>query len=131
MLKTKKKATIRYECEYAIVFCTKYRKEILKDEVKVVLEDQIQQFFKQPGLTLHTLQVGLNYVYLTVEIDPQLSVSQVVRRLKIDTSTELRQNFKKLTQILPSIWTFNYWCTTKGPLTEDAILAYVETQSKR
>lgn len=131
MLQNQKKAKIKYECEYSIVFCTKYQKDILIEDVKVVLNQQIQSFFNQEGLALKHVQIGSNYVYLVVDIDPQLSVSQVVRRLKSCTSTVLRREFKKLTQILPSIWTFNYWCTTKGLLTPEAILEYVETQPKR
>lgn len=131
MLKNQKKTQIKHECDYSIVFCTKYRKEILVDEVKELLEQQLKLFFQQEGLFLNSYQIESNYVYLQVSIDPQLSVSQVVRRLKAETSTVLKQTFKKLTQVLPSIWTFNYWCTTKGPLTESMILEYVETQPKR
>lgn len=131
MLKNQKKMQIKHDCHYAIVFCTKYRKEILIDEIKETLAEQLVVFFEQEGLSLNGYCIESNYVYLQVSIDPQLSVSQVVRRLKVETSTILKQNFKKLTQVLPSIWTFNYWCTTKGPLTESMILEYVETQPKR
>lgn len=131
MLKNQKKTQVKHECDYSIVFCTKYRKEILVDEVKELLEQQLKLFFQQEGLFLNSYQIESNYVYLQVSIDPQLSVSQVVRRLKAETSTVLKQTFKKLTQVLPSIWTFNYWCTTKGSLTKSMILDYVETQPKR
>lgn len=131
MLRDQKKTKVEYECEYSIVFCTKYQKEILVENVRQVLENQIRIFFTQKGLGLKQLQIGANYVYLIVEIDPQLSVNQVVRRLKIETSTVLRQEFKKLTKVLPSIWTFNYWCSTKGPFTEALISEYVEAQPTR
>ena len=109
----------------------KIPKRDLIDEIKETLAEQLVVFFEQEGLSLNSYCIESNYVYLQVSIDPQLSVSQVVRRLKVETSTILKQNFKKLTQVLPSIWTFNYWCTTKGPLTESMILEYVETQPKR
>ena len=131
MIKEQKKSHIEYDCQYAILFCTKYRKPILTEQVKDVLEAKILDFFNQSGLVLNECQIEPESVYLRVEIDPQLSVNQVVRRLKIETSKLLRQEFDVLTRILPSIWTFNYCCTTKGVYTKEEQKAYILKQPLR
>lgn len=131
MLKEKKKTEVVHDCSYHIVFCTKYRKEVLEGPIKDRLVQLIDEFFTDWQLQLIDYEIGVNYVYLTAKIDPQVSVHQVVRRLKAQTASCLRQEFKKLTQIMPSMWTLNYWCTTRETIEVDEIVAYVESQQKR
>lgn len=131
MLKEKKKTEIIHDCAYQIVFCTKYRKEVLEGEIKLRLMQLIEAFSREWELPLIHCEIGCNYVYLKVKIDPQISVHQVVRRLKAQTASSLRQEFKRLTQILPSMWTLNYWCTTREEVAKEEIMAYIESQQKR
>ena len=69
-----------------------------------------------------------NHVHLLVEVDPQLGIHLLIKKLKGRSSRLLRQEFSFLRSRLPTLWTNSYFVTTVGGAPLQVIKQYIESQ---
>jgi len=122
---------IAYNCHYHVVFCPKYRREVLVNGVDERLKTILIETIETWGQELVELEVMPDYVHLLVGCDPQLGIHRLVKYLKGTSSRYLRQEFPQLKRRLPSLWTNSYFVCTVGGVTEDSLKRYVESQKNR
>src|SRR5258707_10060682 len=119
---------VAYICRYHLVFCPKYRRNVLTppigERLKVILAEQIERW----GQELIELEVLLDHVHLLVGCDPQFGIHRLVKRLKGQSSHALRAEFPALKRRLPSLWTNSYFVSTGGGGTLETLKRYVESQ---
>ena len=61
-----------YECIYHIVFCPKYRKKILQDDIAEYIKQQIYILCRQKDLVeVLELNIQVDHVHLIVSIPPK------------------------------------------------------------
>jgi REP element-mobilizing transposase RayT len=78
-----------WHCQYHIVWAPKYRYRILVGAVKEAAEVGIQAICGFAGCEVVELNVQRDHVHLVVMIPPKVSVSNLVGRLKGQTSIKL------------------------------------------
>jgi putative transposase len=72
-----------YECKYHLIFCPKYRRQILKDEIRVYVKQEISNLLRQKeGVEIIEMNVQSDHVHLVVWIPPKYAVSAVMGYLK-------------------------------------------------
>ena len=76
------------------------------------------------------LEVMPDHVHLFIGVDPDVSPTQVMHRLKGFTSRTLRKEFPQLLK-LPSLWTRSYFVSTAGNVSAQKIEHYIQNQSTR
>jgi len=117
-----------YICRYHVVFCPKYRRQVLTppidERLKVILAEQVERW----GQDLIELEVLPDHVHLLVGCDPQFGIHRLVKLLKGSSSHTLRAEFPALKRRLPSLWTNSYFVSTVGGVTLDTLKRYVESQ---
>ena len=74
------------------------------------------------------LEVMPDHVHLLVEVDPQLGIHRLVRRMKGRSSRLLRQEFAWLWSRLPTLWTHSYCVATVGGAPWAILQHYIEHQ---
>lgn len=118
-----------YVCRYLIVWCTKYRRKVLINDIEERLKELIQDIC-QEAITVIEIKVTPNSVQLQIETDPRQSIHSIIKKLKAKTSGALRSEFKELTTKIPTLWTNSYFLTTVGDASEfePMIEAYVLSQ---
>lgn len=119
---------VTYSCKYHVVWCPKYRRPVLIDEVAIRLREIIQDAVQEKNAELLALEIMPDYVHLLIEVDPQLGIHRLVKLLKGRSSRLLRQEFKHLKSKLPCLWTNSYFVSTVGGAPLDVIKRYVENQ---
>ncbi len=67
-------------------------------------------------------------IHLRVRVDPTMSIHQVVKQIKRESSVQLRKEFKELTTKLPTLWDNNYYVATIGTADICAIEDFVREQ---
>ena len=117
---------------YHIVWIPKYRKPILKDEVKAFVEQrllEIQQY--HPDVTIETYNVRVDHVHLVIVIPPKYSVSSIVGKLKANSSRKVREQFPWVKQVYwrNEFWSPGFFSSTVG-VNEAQIKRYVELQEQ-
>lgn len=126
---TKRSPSITHSCTYHAVFCTKYRKPVLTDDVAARLVELAHEVASVADFKILDMDVAPDQVRLTFACEPHMAPHTAVRRLKRHTSPTLRHEFAHLKSRLPTLWTNNYLITTTGSIDADAVDAYVESQT--
>jgi len=77
--------------------------------------------------------VSQDHVHLLVSAPPNLSPSDIMRRIKGRTSTKLFQEFPQLKKIYwgQHFWARGYFCVTAGELTKEMNKEYLEHHFER
>lgn len=117
-----------YICRYHVVFCPKYRRNVLTPPIdgrlKVILAEQIERW----GQELIEMEVMPDHVHLLVGCDPLFGIHRLVKLLKGYSSHALREEFPTLKRRLPSLWTNSYFVATTGGVTLETLKRYVQNQ---
>jgi len=117
-----------YSCRYHVVWCPKYRRKVLDDDVAVRLKELIREAAAEHQADILELEVMPDHVHLVVEVDPQFGIHRLVRLMKGRSSRFLRQEFPKLKSRLPTLWTHSYFVSTTGGAPHAVIKQYIEDQ---
>ena len=123
--------TIAYNCHYHVVFCPKYRRNVLVNGVDERLKTILIETIEKWGQELVELEVMPDHVHLLVGCDPQCGIHRLVKYLKGTSRRYLRQEFPQLKRRLPSLWTNSYFVATTGGVTLETLKRYVEGQKNR
>jgi putative transposase len=126
--KYKSNNNIVYSCKYHIVWCSKYRRKVLVDEVELRLKEIIASVCEEKEVELLEMEVMPEHVHLLLDVDPQYGIHRVVKALKGQSSRELRKEFSHLTTKLPTLWSNSYFVSTSGGAPLEQIKAYIQSQ---
>jgi len=112
---------------------TKYRKRILRWVLYSYVQYQLKTFTrKHPEIEIDEVNHDKEHIHLLISVAPKLSISEVVRFLKCNTSREIRKKFKFLDKVYfgsDGIWSDGYFVSTVGGDEAD-IKRYIENQGK-
>lgn len=126
--KYKSNKNIVYSCKYHIVWCPKYRRKVLVDEVAKSLKELIVEICNINQAELIELEIMPDHVHLLVDVDPQLGIHKLIKRIKGRTSRELRSNYPFLKTKIPTLWTNSYFVSTVGGAPLSVVKQYIENQ---
>ena len=123
-----------YRTEYHIVWIPKYRRRILNPGVKGYLAKLFPKAVRtMPGCEIVSCSMQVDHIHMVMIMPPKYSVSEVVGRLKGQTSSKLRKKFDWLKKVYWKenlVWSPGYFVSTIG-IDEDKILRYVEWQARQ
>jgi putative transposase len=119
---------ITYSCKYHVVWCPKYRRDVLVGDVEKRLKTIIADVCQKRDAELIELETMPDHVHLLVEVDPQYGIHRLVKEIKGLSSRLLRGEFKHLTTRMPTLWTNSYFVSTVGGAPLSVIKQYIENQ---
>ncbi len=125
---SKSNHNVYFSCKYHVVWCPKYRRKVLVEQVAKRLEQIIREVCKEHQATVLSLEIMPDHVHLLVEVDPQFGIHRLVKLIKGRSSRYLRQEFRALTTRMPSLWTNSYFVSTVGGAPWSVIKQYIENQ---
>lgn len=117
-----------YACEYHIIWCTKYRRAVLSDEIQERLKALILEAQDRYGYIVRAVETMPDHVHLLASVPPSEPVSNVVGRIKGYTSKILREEYPSLRTRLPNLWTRSCFVASTGGVTLQVLKQYVENQ---
>ena len=117
-----------FSLKYHLVWCPKYRRQVLVDPIDVRLKELIAEVAAENEMTVHALEVMPDHVHLFVESDPTLCVSEIVNRFKGRSSRVLRQEFPRLRSRLPTLWSRSYYAASDGRMARSEIDKFIADQ---
>ena len=124
----KSNRNVVYSCKYHVVWCPKYRRKVLKDEIAARLKELIIETAEGINAEIIEMEVMPDHVHLLIEVDPQYGINRAVRHIKGVSSHVLRSEFPSLKSRLPTLWTNSYFVATVGGAPLSAIKQYIENQ---
>src|SRR5271157_3093648 len=117
-----------FSLKYHVVWCSKYRRPVLVDEIEQQLRDLLTEKSDELEMTIHALEIMPDHVHLFVESDPTRCVAEIVNRLKGYSSRMLRQEFSSLRSRLPTLWSRSYFASSIGHVSAATIERYIADQ---
>lgn len=127
----KKSRSATYNIGYHIIFCPKYRRKVLKDDIERRFKEIALVVAQENEWEIATMEVMPDHVHLFIKTKPTDSPQNVVARIKGRTSHDLRKEFPELKTRLPTLWTRSYYCESIGSISAAAITKYIEEQKSR
>jgi putative transposase len=124
----KSNRNVYYSCKYHTVWCPKYRRKVLVEDVAERLKQIIVEVCREHQADVLSLEIMLDHVHLLVECDPQFGIHQLVRLIKGRSSRLLRQEFPLLKRKLPTLWTNSYFVSTVSGAPLSVMKQYIENQ---
>jgi putative transposase len=112
---------------YHLVWCPKYRRQLLVDKIKKRLQETIAEVAKDNGWEIIAQEIKPDHVHLFVSADVRTKPEIVVKRFKGRSSRYLRKEFPELLK-MPTLWTRSYFLSTAGKVSAETIKKYIEQQ---
>lgn len=124
----KSNKNVIYSCKYHVVWCTKYRRDLLKNDVENDLKSIVFDLSKTMAVDVIELEVMHDHIHMLVEVDPQFGIHKFVKNIKGASSRILREKHRDLRSRVPTLWTNSYFVSTVGGVTLDVVKKYIEDQ---
>ena len=119
-----------YDTVYHLVWCPKYRRNILAgEEVRGRAEQLIREICEEYGFEIEEMEVAEDHVHILISFPPRHSIGEVVRIIKSISARELFRVFPRLKKRLWSgeLWEDGYFARTVGDrLTRQIIDKYIK-----
>lgn len=121
----------RFSCQYHVLFCTKYRRKVLSEEIIKDLLELIKEKEKEYDYQVLDMETSTDHVHLLLDISPERSPNNVVAKIKAYTSHVLRTRYRELCSRLPTLWTRVCFISTVGSVSLSDLDSFLSKQNKR
>lgn len=123
-----------YEINYHIVWCTKYRHQVMTDEVKQFMDDQIRTIADSKEWTVIELEVMPEHIHLFLSAPPFVAPTDIVKVMKGVTAKRVFEKFPQLHRRKywgDHMWSPSYYIGTHGNVSAETIKKYIDGTSNR
>jgi putative transposase len=123
----------KYKIEYHFVWVTKYRYQVLTGDVGLRVRELVRQSCEHLEIEIIRGVVSKDHVHLLVSAPPNISPSEIMRRIKGRSSTKLFQEYPRLKKRYwgQHFWARGYFCVTAGELSKEMIEEYLAHHFER
>lgn len=121
----------KYSINYHIVFCSKYRYNIFKDELEYELLKCFKEICQCYGYELIEQEIMPDHVHLFISAPPTVAPVDIVRTLKSKSANETFKRFPELKQFNfwgSGLWSRGYYIGTAGAVSSETIKKYIQNQ---
>lgn len=116
---------------YHLIWCPKYRRQVLVGEVEKRLKKVMETKAKELGVDIISLEIMPDHIHLFVKCKPTFAPHQLVKQFKGNSSRILRTEFPHLKSRIPTLWTNSYYCESVGHISEETIKKYIDDQKNK
>ena len=122
----------RYDIKLHFVWITKYRRQILTEEVAVRVRELVREICLANEVQILKGHISRDHVHLFVSAPPSISASKLMQYIKGKTSRKVLMEFPHLRKKYwgGHIWGRGYFVASSGNVTDEVIMEYIESQDK-
>ena len=127
-----------YSIQYHIVWCVKYRRKVLIDDIEKTLKELLIEISNENNIKIVEMETNLDHIHILIECSPQHFIPNI---LKIFKGISARKLFLKHTDFKTSrdknklwnghLWNPSYFVATVSKNTEEQIKRYIQTQKEK
>ena len=122
-----------YSLQYHLVWCTKYRKKVLKDGIDVECKEMLQGLAQEYKFQILAMEVMPDHVHLLIDCRPQFYISDMIKIMKGNLTRQMFLSHPELKKELwgGHLWNPSYCAVTVSDRSPEQILAYIEGQKEK
>ncbi|MCF7569061.1 IS200/IS605 family transposase [Sabulilitoribacter arenilitoris] len=111
-----------------VVWATKYRYDVLQGDIQHRCRDLLIQICNSENVHVLKGVVSKDHIHMHIEYPPSLSISVLVKKLKVRSSRILQQEFPKLNKQYwgRHFWALGYGAWSTGKITDEMVQEYLE-----
>jgi putative transposase len=122
-----------YSIQYHLVWCVKYRHDVLIGQVDTDVKELLQQIAIDNDVQIVEMESDKDHIHLLIECKPQHYIPSVVKAFK---GVSARFLFKKHPELKKRLWGGHLWnpsyfVATVSENTEEQIRQYIQNQKKK
>ena len=117
-----------YDTQYQLVWAPKYRKWILRGDIRAHVESLFEQIAEDFGFDIEEMEVANDHVHLFLSLPPRYSISKAVGILKSISASRVFQEHPEVKRELwgGELWEDGYFARTVGDkVTAEIIKRYI------
>jgi putative transposase len=115
-----------------IILVCKYRKKLLVNQLKVDMYNNFNSIIDSSDFTVEVFQSDQDHIHFLIRYIPRLSISQIVRRLKQESTRLIWQqhsiSLSKEFWRKCTFWSSGYFVCSIGEASPDTIRQYILSQ---
>ena len=123
-----------YRLQYHIIWVCKYRRRILKPGIREYLHKVLLGLQRSMvGVEIEMIGFDEDHLHMVMVIPPRYSISDVMGKMKSQSSSRMRKKFKWLRKVYWKeniLWSPGYFVSSVG-VDEETIKNYVERQGSQ
>ena len=123
--------TCIHNVNYHLIWCTKYRRKVLTDDIEKRLGKLLLEKAKALQVEIETMEIMPDHVHLFVSSIPVHAPHFIIGQFKGYTSRILRSEFSLLRSRIPTLWTRSYYVESVGHISEKTVKQYIENQKNK
>ena len=118
-----------YDTKYHLVWTPKYRKWILRGDIRERAKSILEEISKNHDFEIDTMEVAEDHVHIFLSFPPRYSISRVVGMLKSISGSVI---FKEHPEVKKELWGGQFWedgyfaRTVGDKVTAEVIRRYIE-----
>ncbi len=122
-----------YSIQYHIVWCVKYRQEVLTGAVETKLKEMLNQIATNKGFTIVLMECDKDHIHLLVDCSPQHFIPDMLKSMKGTTARLLFKEFPQLKSELVGghLWNPSYFVATVSENTSEQIEQYLNSHKQK
>ena len=97
----------KWNCKYHIVFCPKYRRQVIYGQLRAEIGKILRQLCVYKGVEIIEAEACRDHIHMLVSIPPKISVSSFMGYLKGKSSLMI---FDKFANLKYKYGNRNFWC---------------------
>jgi putative transposase len=116
-----------YDTKYHLVWAPKYRKWILRDDIRDRVKELFEEISRNHDFEIDTLEIAKDHVHIFLSFPPRYSISKVVGILK-----SISVIFQEHPDVKKELWGGEFWedgyfaRTVGDKVTEEMIRKYIK-----
>ena len=118
-----------YDTKYHLVWAPKYRKWILRGDIRTKVEEILREIALNHDIEIDTLEVADDHVHIFLSFPPRYSISRVVGMLKSISASVIFREHPEVKRELwgGEFWEDGYFVRTEGDkVTAEVIRRYIK-----
>ena len=119
-----------YALEYHIVWCTKYRRQVLTGDVEERLHVVLDKCARENGFSIEESDTDKDHVHLLISTTPHVYLPDIIKAMKGSSARDLLKHYPRLKDKLweGHLWSPSYYIGTANDEMEQQIKDYVQDQ---
>jgi putative transposase len=119
-----------YSLKYHLVWCTKYRKNILNGRVESKVKELIEKIAQDHDIIILEMEIDGDHIHMLIDCKPQHYLPSIIKAFKGTSARFLFLEYPELREELwgGHLWNPSYFVSTISEHTESQIKAYIQKQ---
>ena len=122
-----------YSLQYHLVWCTKYRKKVLKDGIDAECKRMLYNLAEEYKFQILAMEVMPDHIHLLVDCRPQFYISDMIKIMKGNIARQMFLVHPELKKELwgGHLWNPSYCAVTVSDRSREQVCSYIEGQKEK